>query len=1058
MPKFRPVKTKVDLPAMEREVLEFWRRERIFERSIELRRGAKPWIFYEGPPTANGRPGIHHVEARVFKDVYPRFRTMTGYLVPRKAGWDCHGLPVELEVEKQIGTKSKRDIETFGIAEFNRLCRESVTGYVDEWERLTGRIGFWLDLDDAYWTMNTEYVESVWWSLKRLHEQGLLFKADRTVAYCPRCGTALSDHEVAQGYREVTDPSVYVKFPVTSGPDEAAGAALVGWTTTPWTLTSNLGLAVAADHTYVRAKAGGEEYVVAEPLLRASLGEEAEVVARFPGTALAGVRYSPPFANVDGDTHRVVTAGFVVMNEGTGIVHVAPGFGADDFELGQREGWPAYRPVDDAGRFTDDVPAYLRGRFVKEADPDIIEDLRTRGLLLRAEQYRHTYPHCWRCDTPLLYVARSSWYVRTTARKERLLEVNEGVNWYPDHIKRGRYGDWLENNIDWSLSRERYWGTPLPVWVCPQEHLTVVGSLSELSALAGRDLSTLDPHRPAVDEVELPCRECGRTARRVTEVIDAWYDSGAMPYAQWSYHPDLGRGVEEFEAAFPADFISEAIDQTRGWFYSLMAESVLLFDQNSYRNVVCLGHLVDRDGRKMSKRLGNSVDPWEVIDRYGADALRWFLVATGSPWSARRVYLEAIEDVVRRFLLTLWNTYAFFVTYANLDEPDLSAAAAPAARPPLDRWALSQLHGTAAFVREAMESYDATGAARRISELVDDLSNWYVRRSRRRFWDPARADAGGHEASADKLSAYATLHACLATIAALIAPFTPFLADELYRNLALPLRPDGPPSVHLTDFPVADHALVDPALDQAMTQVRTIVSLGRTVRTDAKVKVRQPLARAAVHVSGDRSHLTPLLPLVADELNVKDVAFATSAEELAGWRAKPKFPVLGPRLGGQAQEVGRALASDDGSVASALARGENVRLQLPSGEVAIGPQDVEVSQQARGGWAMASDGSTTVALDLELTDELRREGSVRELIRQVQDLRKAAGLEVSDRIVLGVSATDASAVAAALGSWRDRVAGEVLAVEVVDGTVPDPAASVEADVEGDQVLISLRKV
>ncbi|HXF37896.1 MAG TPA: isoleucine--tRNA ligase, partial [Actinomycetota bacterium] len=1042
MARFEPVDPRPSFPELERRVLERWKRDRVFERSLELRRDAPPWVFYEGPPTANGKPGLHHVEARTFKDVFPRFKTMTGHLVERKAGWDCHGLPVELEVEKEIGTRTKRDIEAFGVAEFNRRCRASVTRYVEDWERLTERIGFWIDLSQAYWTMSTEYVESVWWSLKELHRRGLLFQADKSVAYCPRCGTALSDHEVALGYTTVVDPSVYVRFPIVEAPDPSlVGASLLAWTTTPWTLPSNLGLAVDPERPYARVRAEGGDLIVAQVLVPPVLGEGAAVAETFPGARLVGARYRPPYENVDGGTHRVVPADFVSMEEGTGIVHIAPGFGAEDLELGRREGWPTYRPVDDAGRFTEEAPvAFIRGRPVKETDPDITEDLRARGLLLRAETYEHTYPLCWRCDTPLLYLARTSWYVRTTARKERLLEVNEDVHWYPDHIKHGRYGDWLANNVDWALSRERYWGTPLPIWRCPDGHDTVVGSLAELSELAGRDVTGIDPHKPAIDEVAIRCPSCGRQARRVPEVIDTWYDSGAMPYAQWGYHPELGRGVREFEQRFPADFISEAVDQTRGWFYSLMAEAVLLFDATAYRNVVCLGHIVDKDGRKMSKSLGNVIDPWEVLDRQGADALRWFLLTSGSPWASRRVSLEAIDDVVRRFLLTLWNVYAFFVTYANAGRFDPAAPPVPAAeRPALDRWALSRLAATVAEAREALERYDAAGAGRRIEAFVDDLSNWYVRRARRRFWDP------GGEGGPDALAAFQTLHTCLVTVATLLAPFTPFVAEELWGNLGAPLHP-GWDSVHLADYPSPDRfaAFRDEGLDEAMAAARRIVELGRRVRTETRTKVRQPLTEAVVHHTGDRGGLEPLLGLVAEELNVKRVVFAERAEELGRWRARPNYRALGPKLGRSVQDVARALAEDDGSIAGALARGETVAVATPGGEVALGPQDVDLVQEVRTGWGVAAEGGTTVALDLEVTPELRLEGLARELVRAVQDARKAAGLDVSDRIALAIEAR--GEVAEALRRHPAYVADETLATLLVEGRLPDATYRAEATV------------
>jgi isoleucyl-tRNA synthetase len=1050
--RYRPVGPKVDFPALEEEILEFWRTARIFDKSLEATRGRPEWVFYEGPPTANGKPGIHHVESRTFKDIYPRFKTMTGHFVPRKGGWDCHGLPVELEVEKEIGTKTKRDIEEFGIAEFNRLCRESVTRYVEDWERLTQRIGFWIDLSQAYWTMDTEYVESVWWSLKQLHRDGLLFEADKSVAYCPRCGTSLSDHEVALGYATVTDPSVYVKFPVreASHPD-LDGAALVAWTTTPWTLVSNIGLAVASDQPYVLAEVDGERLVVAEHLKDAALGEDAKVTWTFDGATLVGSRYEPPFPTPGEDVHRVVAADFVGMDEGTGIVHIAPGFGAEDLELGRREGWPVYRPIDDLGRFTDEIPVeHVRGLAVKEADPKITDDLRERGLLLRAETYEHTYPLCWRCDTPLLYMARTSWYVRTTAKKERLLEVNESVNWYPDHIKHGRYGDWLENNVDWALSRERYWGTPLPVWRCGKGHVTVVGSLTELSELAGRDVSAIDPHRPSIDDVEIRCPECGAESRRVPEVIDAWYDSGAMPFAQWGYHPDLGRGLDEFKQRFPADFIAEAVDQTRGWFYSLMAEGVLLHEDTAYRNCLVLGLLVDRDGRKMSTRLGNVVDPWTIIDRHGADALRWYMFTGGSPWSPRRIYGEALDEVVRQFMLTLWNVYSFFVTYANADHFDPSGHRIEVKdREPLDRWALSQLAGTVREAREGLERYDATAAGRRIGQFVDDLSNWYVRRSRRRFWDPTRTDAG-----AEKWSAYLTLYDCLVTLARILAPFTPFIADELWRNLTA----DGgaPESVHLAEYPEPDPLAEDPQLDEAMRTARHVVSLGRTIRNQAGVKVRQPLARAEVHVPGDPAALRPLFTEIAEELNVREVVLAESVERLARWRAKPNFRTLGPRLGSRVKVLARILAEDDGSLAGTLAEGEAVTVQVGSEAFALDPSDVDLSRETQAGWGVEAEGGLTVALDLDVTPGLWSEGVARELVRLVQDARKAAGLNVTDRIDLAIEA--GAEVANALAEHKDWIGGEVLAAWLELGAPDWPDAKrVEGTIEESPVRLALRR-
>jgi isoleucyl-tRNA synthetase len=1051
--RFEPVDPNVDLPALEREVLAFWEEAGIFERSLEARRGAPAWVFYEGPPTANGRPGIHHAESRTFKDLYPRYRTMTGHFVARKAGWDCHGLPVELEVEKEIGTKTKRDIEAYGIAEFNRRCRESVTRYVEDWERMTERLGFWIDISQAYRTMDTEYIESVWWSLKELHRQGLLFEADKSVAYCPRCGTALSDHEVALGYATVTDPSVFARFRIVEAADPSLiGASLVAWTTTPWTLPSNLGLAVDPDEPYVRIPHPDGEVILAEARVEAVLGGSPEPADRFPGRRLTedgGTRYEPLYKNVNDTAHRVIAAGdFVSMDEGTGIIHVAPGFGAEDLEMGRREGWPTYRPIDDDGRFTDETPVgFVRGLFVKDADPKIIEDLQVRGLLLQHGTFEHTYPLCWRCDTPLLYMARTSWYIRTTARKERLLEINDSVNWYPEHIKHGRYGDWLENNVDWALSRERYWGTPLPVWRCPERHVTVVGSLDELSALAGRDVSGVDPHRPAIDEVAIPCPECGAEARRVPEVIDTWYDSGAMPYAQWGYHPDLGRGDDAFRGSFPADFISEGIDQTRGWFYSLMAESTLLFDETSYRNCVVLGLLLDKDGRKMSKRLGNVIEPTEVMDRYGADSLRWFFVAAGSPWSARRVSMEAVEDGVRRVLLTLWNTFAFLVLYSNANDLDPSAQEVPAARrSPLDRWILSRLHHTVEAARQGLDGYEATAAARAIGELVEDLSNWYVRRARRRFWN-----AGDGSSPGDTAAAHRTLYECLTTVARLLAPITPFVAEAMWGTLTRGTE-GAPESVHLADYPEPDRGARDERLEAAMATARHIVTLGRTARTDARARVRQPLARAVVHLPGDPAELDPLLRDVAEELNVKEIEFAEAAPSLGGWRARPSYRVLGPRLGARVKEVAAALERDDGSLASDLAGGRTVTVETGTGPVSLAPDDVDLSQETTGGWGTASGGGVTVALDLEITPELAREGLAREVVRLVQEARKEAGLEVTDRIELGIQA--GGPVAEAVEAHRSWIAGEVLAERVDVGR--NPGATVR-DIDGQPVGVTVRR-
>ncbi|MGH8930053.1 MAG: isoleucine--tRNA ligase, partial [Egibacteraceae bacterium] len=812
---FEPVDQQPDLSALEKRILERWRERDVFRRSLERTAGGPLFCFYEGPPTANGRPGVHHVEARVFKDIFPRYRTMRGNHVPRMAGWDCHGIPVELEVEKQLGFNRKTQIEEYGVAAFNARCRESVTRYVDDWERLTERIGFWVDTDGAYWTMSTEYVESVWWSLKELFDRELLYEDYRIVPYCPRCGTALSDHEVAQGYQQTEHPSIYVRLPVETGPLAGEGADLLIWTTMPWTLISNTAAAVGENIRYVLARggrAGDRPVVLAADRLADALGDGAEILRDAALDELIDARYRAPFDFVgpgsaddpggDASSWRYVVVGdFVKTDEGSGIVHTGAAFGEDDMRLAREHGMPVVTPVNAEGRFDERVDAYA-GMFVMDTHARIIDDLRDAGLLVHAGTYTHTYPFCWRCKTPLLYYAKLSWYIATTRFRDRLLRENAEVDWRPPHIRDGRYGNWLENNVDWALSRERYWGTPLPFWRCGDcGHTVAVGSLAELGKRAGTDLSALDPHRPYVDDVTFACEACGGPMHRVPEVIDAWYDSGAMPFAQFGY-PHVPGSVERFTAMFPADYTAEGIDQTRGWWYSLEAVATLLFDRSSYRRALCLGHIVDADGRKMSKSVGNVLDPWMLIDTHGADALRWLLAVEGNPWQSRRVGDEPLREVTRKLLLTVWNTYYFFVTYALLEgwAPDQAAPAIPD-RPVMDRWILAELADVTAEADAALTDFDATRAGRRLAGFADDLSNWYVRRSRGRFWN---TDPGARQG--DTQAAFATLHACLTTLAGLLAPFTPFLAEELYENLVRGVNGHAEDSVHLAAYPVPDRA------------------------------------------------------------------------------------------------------------------------------------------------------------------------------------------------------------------------------------------------------------
>ncbi|MGO9216331.1 MAG: isoleucine--tRNA ligase [Streptosporangiaceae bacterium] len=1044
----------IDLPAMEHDVLARWQDGKFFQRSLEATAGRPLWTFYEGPPTTNGMPGVHHIEARVFKDVFPRFKTMQGFHVPRQGGWDCHGLPVEVAVERELGLSGKKAIESYGIAEFNARCRESAQRHVDAFEEMTIRLGYWVDLQHAYRTMDTSYIESVWWSLKEIFTKGLLVKDFRISPYCPRCETPLSDHEMGQPdvYRLVTDPAVTVRFPLVSLPDGAnpllAGADLLVWTTTPWTLVSNTAVAVHPDESYAIARkpGDGDTVVVAENLVSRVLGEGWHVVATVPGARLVGAAYRPPFNLVEiAGAHRVVPGGFVTTEDGTGLVHLAPAFGADDMETSRAHGLPVVNPVRPDGRFEEWIPL-VGGMFFKEANEPLVQDLTERGLLFRVEQYEHSYPHCWRCHTPLLYYALPSWYIRTTQVKDLMLAENERTNWQPPTIKHGRYGEWLRNNVDWALSRTRYWGTPLPIWECGEQHLTCAGSLAELSELAARDLSRLDPHRPYVDEVTLTCPECGGEARRVPEVIDAWYDSGSMPFAR------LGapwQNAEEFRRTYPAQFICEAIDQTRGWFYSLMAVGCLVFGRNAYENVVCLGLVVDERGRKMSKHLGNVLEPLPLMEAHGADAIRWFFAASGSPWSTRRIGDAALDEIVRKVLLTYWNTVSFLVLYANAAAaqgqawgPPQAAQAPPASgRPLLDRWLLSELHTTTDEVTASLEGFDTAAAGRRLAAFIDDLSNWYVRRSRRRFWEGAAAPDGS--------SAFATLYESLHVLTRLMAPLTPFLADHVWAVLR---GPDDPESVHLASWPAADQALIDPRLSAQMAQTRRLVELGRSARASASVPVRQPLPRAVVSAAGFAELAPGLRAEVARELNVRALEpMAAVGEDLVDYVVKPNFRTLGRRFGKGTKAVAAAItAAEPAVLAAELRSAGKVSVEVDGSTVALGPDDVIVTQTPRTGWTVASEGGETVGIEVFITPELRREGLAREVIRLIQDARKSDGLHVSDRITVAWEATDPD-LSAALAEHGQLIAAEVLADQFGPATPTDtdPAGGAHQHAEPD---------
>jgi isoleucyl-tRNA synthetase len=1022
------VPPQVDLPTMEREILALWREHGTFQRSLERAEGAPRWTFYEGPPTANGRPGVHHVEARVFKDVFPRFKTMRGFLVPRKAGWDCQGLHVEVGVEKELGVSGKQQIEAYGIAEFNAKCRESVGRSTAEFEEMTERMGYWVDTSEAYRTMDTSYIESVWWSLKQIYAAGLLYQDQRVSPYCPRCETPLSDHELAQGYETVVDPSVYVRFPLTSGP-LADTASLLVWTTTPWTLVSNTAVAVHPDDDYVVATDGSESLVVAEPLFSEVLGDGWTVSSTVRGRDMERWTYTRPldlvqFPAPEDDrepaAHFVVLADYVTVDDGTGLVHQSPAFGGEDMAVAKEYGLPVVTPVSPDGHFDDDVPL-VGGQFFKHADADLVRELDSRGLLFRHVPHEHSYPHCWRCHTPLMYYARPAWYIRTTAVKDALLAENERTNWFPETIKWGRYGDWLRNNVDWSLSRTRYWGTPLPLWRCADGHTLCVGSLAELGELAGEDLLSLDPHRPYVDDVVLPCPTCGGEARRVPEVIDAWYDSGSMPFAQWGY-PHLDGSADEFEQAFPAQFICEGLDQTRGWFYSLMAIGTLVFGRSSYENVVCLGLLLAEDGRKMSKHLGNILEPMPLLESHGADAVRWFMAASGSPWASRRVGYATMQEIVRKVLLTYWNTVAFHVLYARANDW-APGGPAPAVedRPVLDRWLVSGRNRLARDVTEAMDRFDTQRAGQLLAEFIDSVSNWYVRRSRRRFWDGDPA-------------ALATLHETLDVLTRLMAPLTPFVTERVWQDLICSVDESAPESVHLADWPPYDAALVDDDLEQAVALTRRLVELGRAARAEAKVKTRQPLKRVLIGSAAHAQLGEELRAEVAAELNVEAVESFASAGDLVDHAAKGNFRTLGRRFGKRTPDVAAAVAAADAArMAADLEACGTTTVDL-DGPLTLSADEVIISERPREGWSVVNVQGETVALDVDLTPELVRAGLAREVIRLVQEARKAGGLDVTDRIKLSWSAD--GEVAGALREHRDLVAAEVLAVELSQAPTP----------------------
>jgi isoleucyl-tRNA synthetase len=1075
---FKAVSPKVDVLKVEQDVLDFWRMNRIFERTMKEREGGPNYVFYEGPPTANGKPGSHHVLARAFKDMFPRYKTMRGHYVLRKGGWDTHGLPVEIAVQQELGIEHKSEVEQYGIAAFNEKCRASVFRNITDWEKVTERIGFWVNLDDAYVTFTNDYIQSVWWILKQLFDKGLIYRGYKVVPYSTHAGTVLSTHEVAQAYEEVTDPSVFVRFPLRDKP----GVYFLAWTTTPWTLPGNTALAVSETIEYVQVEGpaqdgdGTEQLILARALMEKALiePEQYKVVKSYKGKDLLGMHYNPLYTFLpveEGKDYSYIVSGdFVSTEDGTGIVHIAPAFGEDDMRVAQQHGLPMLMTVNGEGKFIDAVTKF-RGLWFKDADPEITQDLKERGLLYKAMQYTHNYPHSWRTGEPLMYVARDTWYIRTTEYKERLIANNEIINWTPDHIRHGRFGNWLENLKDWALGRERYWGTPLPIWVDDQTGDTLcVGSIEELSQLTGRDMSDLDLHRPYVDEVTFPNPDgSGGTMRRVPEVIDVWFDSGSMPLAQWGYP---FKNTEMFEQQYPADYICEAIDQTRGWFFTLHAISTMLYDQPAFKNVICLGHILDGDGKKMSKSLGNIVDPWDVLNIYGADAFRWYLYTASPPGESRRFSVDLVGEVIKKFWSTLWNTYSFFVTYANLDGWTPDQQAPPVAeRDVLDRWVLAELHTLVRDVTEALENYDVTAATRPVQAFVDQLSNWYVRLSRRRFWKGETDD--------EKLGAYATLYECLVTVAKLIAPAMPFLSEALYRNLVASVDDAVTPSVHLAFWPEYDAALIDEALLDDMDMVQQLVSLGLAARNNNQedgrnvpIGVRQPLAQAVFAVRDmDRAGVvSKYTELISSELNVKQVrTLDGDASEMVQYVLNPLPQFLGKKFGKDFPRVQKALREsaqpEVRAWAEALTSGDNVTLTLAGDTFEVTPEEVEVRQQAAEGFTIAEDRGNLAALDVRLTDELVAEGLAREVVRRIQTLRRDADFDLEDRVDVIYSASER--LKGAIEQFADYIKAETLADNLTIGEpgngfqqaafVPNDDPKADTSIRGEQLVIGVKR-
>ncbi len=1048
MSLYEKVPTSPNFPEREKQTEQFWRENDIFRKSMNARSTDRTYTFYDGPPTANGKPHIGHVLTRVIKDMIPRYQTMKGCYVPRKAGWDTHGLPVELEVEKLLGLDGKEQIEQYGLEPFITKCKESVWKYKGMWEDFSRTVGFWADMDKPYVTYDNDFIESEWWALKQIWDKGLLYKGFKIVPYCPRCGTPLSSHEVAQGYKDIKERSAIARFKV-KGED----AYILAWTTTPWTLPSNVALCVNPDEEYVKVKtADGYTYYLAGALCETILGKEPtapyEIVEKYIGKDLEYKEYEPLFdcaVPICEKQHKkafyVTCDGYVTLTDGTGVVHIAPAFGEDDSKVGKKYDLPFVQLVNSKGEMTEETP--YAGVFCKKADPMVLKDLDAKGLLFAAPKFEHSYPHCWRCDTPLIYYARESWFIKMTEVRDKLIKNNETINWIPESVGKNRFGDWLENVQDWGLSRNRYWGTPLNIWECECGHRHAIGSIEELKSMSDNCPEDIELHRPYIDAVTITCPKCGKQMKRVPEVIDCWFDSGSMPFAQHHYPFE---NKEVFEKQFPADFISEAVDQTRGWFYSLLAISTLIFDKAPYKNVIVLGLVLDKDGQKMSKSKGNAVDPFDALAKHGADAIRWYFYTNSAPWLPNRFYDKAVTEGQRKYISTLWNTYAFYVLYANIDEFDATKYTLdPSKLGAMDRWLLSRLNTLIDEVDGNLGNYRIPEAAKALSEFVDDMSNWYVRRSRERFWAKELTD--------DKINAYMTLYTALVTVAKLSAPMTPFICDDIYRNLVCSIDKTAPISVHLCDYPVSDPSLTDKELESEMQTVLTVVTLGRAARNAAAIKNRQPVRKLTV--KGEKTLESMFADIVKDELNIKDIVFADDVSEFTDYSFKPQLKTLGAKFGKRVNDIRAALSEINGTKAMEQLKSLGVlTLALPDGEVTLAEEDLLIEEKQKEGSAVVSDRGYTVVLDTVLDDALIEEGFVREIISKVQSMRKDAGFEVMDRIVIYCSGSEK--IADILTRDRAQIADETLADDIVTGSVEGYTS--EWDINGEKVTMGVKRV